>query len=129
MQTQNIPCLTKRLMLTGVAETIAMSAYHTGASYPNNIDDSLDEQAPIPPVGAPGSIPSWWVSEPYLNLWITARPVYSRSSIDTDFGFAIAYKQRNSGLDTNSFGLGPSWKCNWLSYVSYHEDFDGETKV
>src|SRR5437879_4625406 len=93
------------------------------AAYPNNIDDSLDQQCPWPARGAAGSLPSWSVSEPYLNLWLSVRPVFYRTSSDGDFGPILSYKQRDTrNGDTISFGFGPNWECNWLSYVEYNEE-------
>jgi len=88
-----------------------------GAAYPNDINDEEDELL----LGTPqtGAATTWYVSEPYINLWIISNPLSYRTSFGDQLGVSMAYKQRNARSNTHCFGFGPGWESAWLSYVQY----------
>src|SRR5438445_581109 len=90
---------------------------NAGDGYPNNVSDGEDEL----PGGSTGptALPTWFVSQPYINLWINTQPISYNTSWKKVIGFGVTYKQRNTRSSTNMFGLGPSWECSWLCYVQY----------
>jgi len=51
-----------------------------------------------------------------MNLWILDRPLFYTKSNGKRQAFRLVYKQRNARVNDFSFGLGPSWECNRLSY-------------
>jgi RHS repeat-associated protein len=63
-------------------------------------------------------LPVWRVSEPHLNLWIIDKPLFYTTSHDDRLVFKLTYRQRNDPPNTNFFGLGPGWECNWRSHIS-----------
>src|SRR5436309_3180229 len=65
----------------------------------------------------------WKVTEPTLNLWLIDRSMFYTKSHGKRQSFKLAYKQRNSRSNPNSFGLGPFWDCNRLSYFQHGKVF------
>src|SRR5205823_3491045 len=96
MQPNKTPRFTNTARMAFLVVIISQVTCRALADYYNNIDDSRDQQFPLPAAGAAGSVPTWSVSQPYLNLWVADRPVYYRGSEGADIGLLIAYKQRNS---------------------------------
>jgi YD repeat-containing protein len=64
-----------------------------------------------------GGMPTWRVSEPFINLWVTDIPLYYTMSNGRIFPFVLRYKQRNAAHPTSAFGVGNSWECSWRQYV------------
>ena len=98
----------------------------------NTTDDAGCSGCPKSPSEEVG-MAVWRVSEPNLNLWIMDTPLYYTTSHDDWVIFKLTYRQRNASLggdffavDTNIFGVGPGWECNWLGYVSAT---NGNTKI
>ncbi len=67
-----------------------------------------------------GGMPSWQVSEPYINLWLEDEPLGYQPSVGSRISFQLNYKQRETsvGFDPNTFSVGKKWNCSWLSYVA-----------
>ena len=67
-------------------------------------------------------MPVWWVSEPYVNTWISDVPVWYLTSRGERFEFRLTYKQRDTRPDPNSFA-NPSWVAvsgwnnSWTSFI------------
>ena len=85
-----------------------------GMGLPNNVNDGKDKfckrnfdggAACIPCKNAKG-MPVWWVSEPYINLWIADQPLSYLTSRGEPFTFQITYKQRDSQS---------GWENSWVS--------------
>ena len=87
------------------------------------------EQCP-PGHGPPGcattGMPTWRVSEPFINLWVTDVPLFYTTSNGRIFPFVLRYKQRNVSHSTNVFGVGDSWECSWRQYI---ETSSNETRL
>jgi YD repeat-containing protein len=64
-------------------------------------------------------MPSWSVSEPYLNVWITDTPLSYWRADGTEHSFTLRYGQRNEREDNWGWGFGPRWECNRLSYLEF----------
>ena len=63
-------------------------------------------------------MPTWEVSEPYINLWLYDEPLGYQPGIGPRLSFALAYKQRAPlAISPYLFSLGSNWTCAWLSYV------------
>ena len=125
---------------------LGLSVQRLGAGLPNNIEDWKDEGCDKRPRGA-GSPPyggcppcqgmaTWWVSEPYINLWVADEPLsYTMGSGET-MSFRWTYKQRFykptpipstiTPLKGQVLGLtNASWTHSWYSYI-YFWDADWE---
>src|SRR5436309_583550 len=63
------------------------------------------------------AMPVWRVSEPNINLWIIDKPMFYTTSHDDLMVFKLTYKQRNTPKDTNIFGVGANWECNWRAFT------------
>ena len=69
-------------------------------------------------------VPDWWVSEPYINLWVSDKPAAYTTSLGTEMSFQITYNQRDM-RPTNSYYQGglplgcpaTGWNHNWFSYI------------
>lgn len=93
-----------------------------GRGYPYNIDDDRDEGCKRDPtrpseqcVPCEG-MPVWWVTEPYINAWITDEPWSYTTSRGEQIGFRVTIKQRDSL--TNSYNYPrPGILHNWYSKI------------
>jgi RHS repeat-associated protein len=109
-----------------------------------NIDDNSDgggapppPPPPPPPFGGPppspppppcqngscascSGMPTWWVSQPYISLWLQDDPLGYQPAVGSRISFRLSFKQREdvSGYNTNIFSVGKKWNCSWLSYVT-----------
>ncbi|MEI6074610.1 MAG: RHS repeat-associated core domain-containing protein [Verrucomicrobiota bacterium] len=68
-------------------------------------------------------MPTWWVSEPYINLWAVDKPVEYTTSLGEQIAFTITYKQRDTRPALIN-GEKPylainGWNNNWYSYVHF----------
>src|SRR3989442_1024008 len=90
-------------------------------TYPNNVNDGDDEL--LSGLAQGGTLATWYVSEPYINLWLEAQPLTYSTSWGRLIGFQAAYKQRNTRSSTIIFGLGPYWESSWLSCVKYQANY------
>src|SRR6478736_13009 len=69
-----------------------------------------------------GGMPTWEVSEPYINLWIYDEPLGYQPGLGGKISFKLSYKQREArflydGVSGNYTGVGPAWNCSWVSYL------------
>jgi len=96
----------------------------------NDANDAGCSACPAEEGGRPDyfghAMPVWKVSEPNINLWILDKPLFYTSSHDDLVVFALTYKQRNSHNNTNAFGVGAMWECNWRTYL---EDTGSQVNV
>ncbi len=83
----------------------------------NNPNDAGCDGCSVSPGGSGFAMPVWKVAEPYINLWIIDKPMFYTTSHDDLVGFTLAYKQRNTVKDTNIFGVGLNWECNWRTWL------------
>ncbi|HTV42180.1 MAG TPA: RHS repeat-associated core domain-containing protein [Candidatus Sulfotelmatobacter sp.] len=86
-----------------------------GMGLPNNINDGKDCGCPTP--GACCGMPKWWVTEPYINLWIEDQPLSYLTSRGESFPFQITYKQRDTRQYLGAPMYNPGWNNSWCSYV------------
>ena len=96
-----------------------------GRSFIYSINDSKDKGCIIKPtdsvVRCPNcpdakGMPAWWVSEPYINVWLADEPVSYTTSRGEDFPFRLTIKQRDSV--GNLFGYPrPGVLHNWYSRI------------
>lgn len=114
-----------------------MSAVH-GKGQPNNIDDWKDEGCDKSPGGAGAKknegcppcvgMPVWWVTEPYINLWISDEPVGYTTSTGERMALKWTHRQRHappmdqslrptrSARTTNTV-----WTHSWLSHIKFRD--------
>jgi RHS repeat-associated protein len=75
--------------------------------------------------GAKG-MPHWWVSEPYINLWVQDTPVGYTTSLGENVNFTMTYKQHDTrpGLIHGQPPFVPvtGWEHNWFSYAHFNGD-------
>lgn len=66
-------------------------------------------------------MPVWFVTEPYINLWIKDTPVFYRTSLGEELGFELMYKQRDTRPSDPTVTAVPNtgWHHNWFSYLSF----------
>ncbi|MGH7953402.1 MAG: cysteine peptidase family C39 domain-containing protein, partial [Limisphaerales bacterium] len=96
-----------------------------GRSYIYSIDDSKDKGCKIKPtdtiIRCPNcpdakGMPAWWVTEPYINVWLADEPVSYTTSRGEGFPFRITIKQRDS-LGTIFAYPRPGLLHNWYSRI------------
>ncbi len=65
-------------------------------------------------------MPTWAVTEPYINLWLHDEPLGYDPGVGQRISFALYYKQREGLAGTNSsvFNCGQMWNFSWMSYIS-----------
>ncbi len=90
-----------------------------GMGLPNNVDDGKDKGClpgkPCPPCKG---MPIWWVSEPYINVWMADEPISYLTSRGSPVTFRISYKQRDSRPYPNDWLVSNAgWNNSWASYV------------
>lgn len=111
-----------------------------GQGQPNNIDDSKDHgcditpggrgaraKTPCPPCDVKG-MPRWWVSEPYINLWVADEPLSYTLSNGEQFPFRFTYKQRRTPpTNQRLFPTRTSrtentvWEHNWMAHIQIRD--------
>jgi RHS repeat-associated protein len=63
-------------------------------------------------------MPRWFITEPYLDLWVKDTPVFYTTSLGQEIDFTMAYKQHDTRpLNTTVPPTG--WSHNWFSYVHF----------
>lgn len=90
-----------------------------GMGLPNNINDGKDKGCvpgkPCPPCTG---MPVWWVSEPYVNVWMADEPISYRTSRGDPFTFRMSYKQRDSRPSPqDNLVADTGWNHSWSSYI------------
>lgn len=96
-----------------------------GRSFIYTIDDKKDKGCKVDPTSPNAKcpdcpdakgMPAWWVSEPYINVWLADEPADYTTSQGEDFGFRVTVKQRDS-LGTVFTYPRPGLLHNWYSRV------------
>lgn len=112
------PCLVPSAALPKDARVLSPEEARAmrGRGYPNSIKDVDD--AYVDMSSAPG-VPTWRVSEPYINLWTQANIINYPLPNGANQVLDLAFKQRNTRSAAGAFTFGPAWECSWLSYIDY----------
>ena len=63
------------------------------------------------------AMPRWYVSEPYITLWLKDIPVLYHQSDQRWMQFKISYKSRGESQNANIAGFGDKWSCNWIGML------------
>ncbi len=93
-----------------------------GQGAPNLIDDPDDQHA-CQRAGYNGEectancngLARWWVSEPYLTLWLEDEPLGYQPSRGPRVALHLSYKERNDQPHSSFFNFGKKWECQWMS--------------
>ena len=68
-------------------------------------------------------MPVWYVSEPYINLWVVDKPVAYKTSLGREVSFEMKSKQRDTRPSVvngqSSYIPSRGWENNWSSYVEF----------
>lgn len=70
-----------------------------------------------PGPGPKGGMPEWYVSEPYITLWLTDAPLLYRQSNQQWFPLDLYYKSRGDAQNTGLPGFGDNWSCGWFDML------------
>ncbi|HEV2207668.1 MAG TPA: hypothetical protein VG167_02780, partial [Verrucomicrobiae bacterium] len=63
-------------------------------------------------------MPSYWVSEPYVNVRIEDSPLFYTPARGLPITFHTSYRQRGAiQEDPTIFGLGPNWSCSFRAFL------------
>lgn len=94
-----------------------------GMGLPNDVNDGKDKCCITLFDGqklcthCPG-MPVWWVSEPYVNLWMADEPISYNTSRGQPVTFQITYKQRDSRPPSSDYLISTAgWNNSWASYI------------
>ena len=72
----------------------------------------------------------WWVSEPYITLWLEDEPIGYQPSRGSRMAFHLSFKQRDTRPETNLlFSFGKNWESSWLSRVSLTNLLTGQSGI
>ena len=94
-----------------------------GMGLPNNINDGKDKCCHRNFDGAVAcahckGMPVWWVSEPYVNLWMADQPLSYVTSRGEPLTFQITYKQRDTRPSPqDNLVADTGWNNSWSSYI------------
>ena len=94
-----------------------------GKGIANNIADSEDNGCPPGKEckSCPG-IPVWWVTEPYLNLFVADEPLSYFTKGGEKISFRVTHKQRDTRPpDLLNAANAPRWSTSWSSYIRVTE--------
>ena len=117
-----VPATTNKLGWTRLAESETLLVRGMGIPA-NYVSDGKDKGCITVAGGAQlcncAGMPVWWMSEPYINLWIGDEPISYLTSRGEKFGFRLSYKQR----DTRATGMPgipytvptAGWNHSWWS--------------
>lgn len=110
-----------------------------GKGLPNNIKDEPDKgcergfsgEDECPPCKG---MPVWWVSEPYISLFIADEPLLYRTSTGEERRFRITYKQRDtrpnpSGGYNGGYVRNTGWNHTWNSFARITGEFPTPTPI
>jgi hypothetical protein len=65
-------------------------------------------------------MPRWFMTEPYLNLWVKDTPAFYTTSLGRRISFEVAYKQHDTRPGPAQTSVPPTgWSHNWFSYVHF----------
>jgi len=63
-------------------------------------------------------MPQWSVSEPFITLWLTDKPLSYRLSNGRPMVLLLRYKDRGiTSKSANISSFGDKWECNWLDML------------
>jgi RHS repeat-associated protein len=83
-----------------------------------HIKDANDKSCPTcKACQNPHGMPVWWVSEPYINLWMADEPISYLTSSGEPFTFRLSYKQRDT-RPASGLMRPTGWNNSWSSYIS-----------
>ncbi|HTI70827.1 MAG TPA: RHS repeat-associated core domain-containing protein [Candidatus Limnocylindria bacterium] len=96
-----------------------------GKGLPEDINDGRDKGCPKGKGCNCKGMPVWWVSEPYINLFIADEPLSYLTSRGEEMSFRFTYKQRDTrpiiphNSNFGDYGEMPTtgWNHNWFSYL------------
>lgn len=92
-----------------------------GMGLPENVKDGKDKGCPGPTCGG---MPIWWVTEPYINLWMADEPLSYKTSRGDDVKLRLSYKQRDSRPPlADEYVSTAGWNNSWSSYIHLVSDF------
>ena len=98
-----------------------------GMGLPNNIKDGDDKSCNRNFDGSTGcthcppkGMPIWWVSEPYINLWLADEPISYLTSRGEPFTFQVTYKQRDT-RPADPLVPVTGWNNSWASYIQVED--------
>jgi RHS repeat-associated protein len=64
-------------------------------------------------------MPTYWVSEPYVNLRMEDEPLGYSGARGPRVSFHLSYRQRGAVVeDASVFGLGNNWSCSFRAYLA-----------
>lgn len=87
-----------------------------GMGLPNNIKDGKDKGCHKPcPIC--GGMPVWWITEPYINLWIADEPLSYLTSRGEPVALRLTYKERDSRPTPDYLVPNVGWNNSWSSYL------------
>jgi RHS repeat-associated protein len=67
---------------------------------------------------SPTGMPQWYVSEPYISLWLKDVPLLYRESNGKWMELRLSYKSRGGNVQSPFMsGFGDNWSCNWLGML------------
>ncbi len=96
-----------------------------GRSFIYTINDSKDKGCNVNPTDPKAKCPQcsgmpvWWVTEPYINLFLADEPVSYTTSRGENFAFRITVKQRDSVGNFFAYPR-PGLLHNWFSRIYVH---------
>ena len=94
-----------------------MAGVH-GMGLPSHANDAKDKGCPpgkkCPPCQG---MPVWWVSEPYINLWMADEPISYLTSRGEPFTFRLTYKERSMATPSGGNVVDTGWDNSWFSYI------------
>ena len=90
---------------------------NSGCEPPSSNDGPGGSGAPPPPPPCCG-MPTWDVSEPYINLWLSDVPLAYRLSDGKWMNLLLRYKQRGEDKGSQIGNFGPNWECNWIGFMA-----------
>src|SRR6266849_64745 len=97
-----------------------LSAFARTAYAADGYNTSIDDRQDLYAGNVAGlGLPTWRVSEPFVNLWIQDAVIRYRTSAGKTVNLDIAYRQRGATDTSGSFGFGPGWQCSWFTRVVY----------
>src|SRR6266404_1682270 len=106
-------------------EAELMAVHGQGA--PNHITDENDQHAcglaganALDCTNCTGMV-RWWVSEPYITLWLEDKPLWYQPSRGPEVALKLSFAQRAT-LPSSQYqmGFGNGWECSWLSSVTFN---------
>ncbi len=82
-------------------------------------------------------MPKWWVSEPWINLWLKDTPLFYQPSRGRAIEFRLLFKNRlddndhelyNDLMRTDVFSFGQNWTSPWRRLVKTNAS-DGSFRI